>query len=314
MKIFDKKNVIITKIDEDDLLTFLLKMDIDDNNQPLYPLEVFTQEIMQVIPEYVFAQYEDPTLSYTGAVDKLREAANTIYKIKEFDLLRTVYLSDDATVKLKAQQELATLPYKNRGEFGELLLHFLLRDFKGTIPLISKVYFKDSNNVPAHGFDAVHISPNEKILWLGESKLYSDGKEGIKALLDDLNKHLKTEYIDDQFVLIAKNLKNNSIPQREYWIKEIAAASSLREKLSFINIPILCVYEHDIYDRFADTTLQDAADYHEMNVRELKKYFDDKNTNHLKDRCNIVLLLFPVKSKNDLVKKLHERLWHMQSM
>ena len=46
--------------------------------------------------------------------------------------------------------------------------------------------------MPAHGFDAVHVSTNEKILWLGESKLYDDSKEGIKALVKDLNEHINT--------------------------------------------------------------------------------------------------------------------------
>ena len=39
------------------------------------------------------------------------------------------------------------------------------------------------------GFDAVHVSASENILWLGESKLYGDSKEGIKALVKDLNEH-----------------------------------------------------------------------------------------------------------------------------
>jgi hypothetical protein len=30
-----------------------------------------------------------------------------------------------------------------RGEFGELILHLLLRDFHDTVPLLSKIYFKD---------------------------------------------------------------------------------------------------------------------------------------------------------------------------
>lgn len=42
---------------------------------------------------------------------------------------------------------------------------------------------------------------------------------------------------------------------------------------------MLCTYENDIYTRFGDLNGQDAIDYHELNVRELKKYFDDKN-NH----------------------------------
>ncbi|WP_330558188.1 Hachiman antiphage defense system protein HamA [Acutalibacter sp. 1XD8-33] len=42
------------------------------------------------------------------------------------------------------EEEIKKLGGSRRGEFGELILHLLLRDFKNTIPLISKVYFKDS--------------------------------------------------------------------------------------------------------------------------------------------------------------------------
>lgn len=84
--------------------------------------------------------------------------------------------------------------------------------------------------MPAHGFDAVHVSNNEKILWLGESKLYDDSKEGIKALVKDLNEHINTDYLNDQFVIIKKNLDNNSIPVREEWINTITNCTKLSEK------------------------------------------------------------------------------------
>ena len=144
-------------------------------------LEEFAKELINVVPEYVFAQYEDTEINSINAVEKIGEAARSIYKIKEFDLMRKYYLEND----LEAKKALDNLPYKKRGEFGELILHMLLRDFKGTIPLVSKVYFKDSSGVPAHGFDTVHISPDEKILWLGESKLYKKGKRGISELIND---------------------------------------------------------------------------------------------------------------------------------
>lgn len=148
-------------------------------------LEEFAKVVMEVIPEYVFANYENDEINNLNAVGKLREAAHSIYKIKEFELMRRYYMNGD----LQAKQELDKSAYKNRGEFGELILHLLLRDFKGTIPLISKVYFKDTSGVPAHGFDTVHISPDEKVLWLGESKFYGNGKVGIRQLLVDLEQH-----------------------------------------------------------------------------------------------------------------------------
>lgn len=201
-KIFDKKNIILLKINEADLNSFLIDTDLNDDGVHRYMLEEFAKELINVVPEYVFAQYEDTEINSINAVEKIGEAARSIYKIKEFDLMRKYYLEND----LEAKKALDNLPYKKRGEFGELILHMLLRDFKGTIPLVSKVYFKDSSGVPAHGFDTVHISPDEKILWLGESKLYKKGKRGISELINDLNEHFKKEYLNEQFLIIKKIL------------------------------------------------------------------------------------------------------------
>jgi hypothetical protein len=213
-----------------------------------------------------------------------------------------------------AQEELEKLPYQKRGEFGELILHLVLRDFHGTIPLISKVYFKDSFGPPAHGFDAVHISPKEKILWLGESKFYDNSKRGISALINDIKIHFTNNYLNEQIVIIKKNLECNDITQREEWINTLNNTSKLSDRLDIINIPLLCTYPHDIYQLYSDLNSQEAITYHETDVRSLKKYFDDHNDHKLKDKLNIILILFPVNDKIKFVKILHEKLWHMQSM
>lgn len=309
-RIFDKKNVILLKVDEADLSSFLIDTDIGDDGISRYMLEDFARVVMEVIPEYVYANYQNQRITALNAVDKLREAAHSIYKIKEFDLMRQYYLNGD----LQAKEELDNSTYKNRGEFGELILHLLLRDFKETIPLISKVYFKDSSGVPAHGFDIVHISPDKKELWLGESKFYTNGKNGIKELLKDLDEHFKKEYLEEQFIIIKKNLECNEIPQRQQWIKELSQCTKLSDKLNMINIPMLCTYEHDIYEKFADVNIPEAINYHELNVRELKSYFDTENKHPLKARLNVILFLFPVKSKRELITLLHEKLWHMQNL
>lgn len=309
-RIFDKKNVILIKIQEEDLKSFLIDIDIDDNGNGLYLLDDFSRAIINTIPEYVFANYENPEIPQTDAVEKLRIAAHSIYKIKDYDLMRRWYLEND---KL-AFDELRKSGSQRRGEFGELLLHLLLRDFKGTLPLISKVYFKDSMGVPAHGFDLVHVSPKEEILWLGESKFYTDSKRGINELIKDLTNHFRREYLNEQFIIIKKNLDNNSIPQRDEWINNLNECNKLGDKLKMINIPMLCIYQNDIYDCFSDMNDYDAVTYHESNVRDLKKYFDTLNNHPLKDKLNVILLLFPIRSKKELVTKLHEQLWHMQNI
>ena len=262
-KVFDRNNVILLRIDEADLNSFLIDMDIGDDGASRYMLEEFAKVVMEVIPEYVFANYENDEINNLNAVGKLREAAHSIYKIKEFELMRRYYMNGD----LQAKQELDKSAYKNRGEFGELILHLLLRDFKGTIPL-----------------------------------------------LVDLEQHFKKEYLDEQFIIIKKNLECNNIPQRQQWIEELSNCNKLSDKLDMINIPMLCTYENDIYSKFENLNGQDAINYHEVNIRELKKIFDDENEHPLKSRLNVILLLFPVKNKKELIKILHEKLWHMQNI
>lgn len=309
-RIFDKKNIIISKIQEDDLNSFLIDFDMGDDGKALYQLEEFTKAIVNTIPEYVFAQYENLDIPQTDAVEKIREAAKSMYKISDYDLMRRWYLENDMSVKSRIDQ----IGVSRRGEFGELILHLLLRDFKNTIPLISKVYFKDAAGVPAHGFDAVHITPQDGIMWLGESKFYTDSKLGIKKLLEDLNQHFKRDYLNEQFVIIKKNVENNSIPQRDEWIEKLTHCNKLSDKLNMINIPLLCTYPHDIYELFDSFESDESIEYHKKNIYELKDYFESRNNHPLKNNLNIILLLFPIRDKKELMIKLHERLWHMQNM
>ena len=98
-RIFDKKNVILLKVNEDDLNTFLVDMDIDDEGNPKYCLDDFTKAICNTIPEYVFAQYEDPNIPQNDIVEKLREAAHCIYKIKDFQLMKQWCVDKDINYK-----------------------------------------------------------------------------------------------------------------------------------------------------------------------------------------------------------------------
>ena len=205
-KIFDKKNVILIRVDDSDLASFLVDSDINDMGNYEWRMKELAEAIINVVPEYVFANHMGGSILQSDIIELVRESARAIYKVKEYELMRRCCVDNDKN----ALQEWQKSGYVNRGEFGELLLHLLLREYKGTIPLISKVYFKDSPGVPAHGFDAVHITPDEQILWLGESKLYGDVKKGLKELLKDLDKHFKKDYINEQFSIIKKNLENTT--------------------------------------------------------------------------------------------------------
>ena len=300
---FGSEKVIKQQISEAELTTYLVGFDINDKGGKEYRWKDLTNKIMLALHEFAFGIHNGDKTLNTETYQKLCEAANSIYKIHGFQQVRDLYLNGghiDDNVKDK---------YLRRGEFGELILHLLLRDFHQTIPLLSKIYFKDSLGHTVHGFDAVHVQPSTKTLWLGESKLYIDGNNGVKALSEDIVEHFKQDYLNNEFSLISKKIKLfDNIPEKEYWLNLMDNCTKLSDKLNAINIPLLCVYTSDNFSKYDDESIAAFIQEYEDEVRGLKAHFDRNNNHPLKTNLNIILLLFPVKCKIELVKRLHRKL------
>jgi len=305
---FGSEKVIIQHISDADFKTYFIGFDIDDKKVRYYRLENLVNLLEKVIPEFAFGYHEGETVSLTQITDKLRDAAKSIYKIKEFEEARKMYLCGNCISDDDKEKE-----YLKRGEFGELILHLLLRDFHNTVPLLSKIYFKDSYSSTVHGFDAVHVQPETKTLWLGESKIYVSGKKGIEALIEDIKNHFRHDYLHDEFTIVSKKLKHlDNIPEKEYWLKLMDQHTKLSDVLSAVTIPLLCTYSSDNFKKYNDETSTAFIKDYESEVRGLKDYFDKHNDHPLKTELNIILLLFPVRCKNELVKRMHEKLDHLQ--
>ena len=100
-RIFDTKNVILLKVNEDDLLSFLVDTDILDTGDYDWRIEDFIDAIINVVPEYVFADYIGESIPITQVIGRLREAAKSIYKIKDYELMYKAYaLKDEAAMVL----------------------------------------------------------------------------------------------------------------------------------------------------------------------------------------------------------------------
>jgi len=253
-------------------------------DQQKFRLTPLVDVIRNVIPEFSLGYHCGTMIGLTSMVEKLKEAAEIVYM---------------------------TDKYQKRGEFGELILHLLLRDFRNTIPLISKMYFKDNHDVPAHGFDGVQISIEGSIkkLWLGESKLYKSGEAGISDLLNDIKKHVNEDYIRREFSLISKKLPE-SIPEIEYWRNLMDKHQRLDVIFDGIVIPMLCTYNSSIFTRHTDNTRQYFIDF-ENECKELFEKFDNKRP---ASQVEIILLLLPVPSKDELNNQIHKRLKAIQEI
>ncbi len=276
---FKSENVLTEQISENGLKAY--HVGFDQNQFRLQPL---VDIIRNVIPEFSLGYHSGMSIPLTEMVERLKEASET------------VYLTDK---------------YKTRGEFGELILHLLLRDFHDTIPLISKIYFEDSYDVPAHGFDGVQVtvSNDNKKLWLGESKLYSSGKDGVKELAKDIEKHVTGEYLKREFTLISRKLPDN-IPDIEYWRNLMDKHQRLDVIFSNIVIPMVCTYSSDLFKNHNDNTKEYFDDF----VKEMNELFEHFSKHKPDTNVEIILLLLPVPNKNELNKELDNRLKKMQQI
>lgn len=165
-----RSGVLVLKFDEDDVNTVLMNTDIENDGSLKYAYDNFADAFSENILEYAFAYADIPRNQITK---KQREAAQSLLKLHEIEKLR-YYLEHDVP---EEDWEPAFLRwYEKRGVLGEIVLHMFLKEFKNTIPLISKMYFKDSFSQEAKGFDAVHVSQDSLTLWLGETKFYKAWK------------------------------------------------------------------------------------------------------------------------------------------
>lgn len=325
MSIFDSEKILSFQQKSKDLNIYFAGFDLGN-----FRYKELIEQLQKAIVDFAYGFHEG-ILENSYNIDILRESAKSLYAIKEFEDVRKIYIDDNSSIDDSIDNK-----YLKRGEFGELILHLLLRDFHNAIPLLSKIFLKDSYGHAVHGFDSVHVAPDINTpskfsLWFGESKLYHSGKAGVKALTKDIEEHFNADYLRSEFALISKKKESfvaldkfqDMNKQQEYeeflklkdeWYDKLDSSNKLEDILSSVTIPMLCTYSSDTFNKFKDEQSQEFKDELSSEIATIKEYFDTNLTIPIPTSLNIILFLFPVPSKNELVKRLHTKLSHMQAM
>lgn len=339
---FGINEIIVQKINDAKFKAFYVGFDLGSCR-----LGPFCDILLDALVDFAYGYHCGILKTYDRR--KLIEAARSIYKIQSYQDAKWTYVDNDSVLddnELKAEDK-----YKKRGEFGELILHVILRDCFYTTPLISKIFFKDTDGVTVHGFDAVHIGPElpsmaSPSLYLGESKIYyrgngNAGKFGIQDLIDDIKSHFKCDFLKREFAVISK--KRNTYPileeysdentkrdyenylrQREYWHTTLQAISEGKSRfddlLPSVTIPLICTYQSDIFKKCPTDTHPDFTTEFEAEANSLKEKFEEllsaiekEDGEPIKTDLNIILILIPIPSKKDLIKMLHQKLYNQQN-
>lgn len=203
--------------------------------------------------------------------------------------------------------------YKRRGEFGELFLHGVLRDFYNAEPAVSKIYFLDGPNETAKGFDAVHVvvrDDGELDLWLGEAKLYANMNSAIREIVQSLHDHVSNDFLRREFLAVS-NKFDDSWPHTERLLELLDDNTSLDVIIDRLVMPVLLTYQSSIVgsfdkvsDQYVAELIQEAKGAWAIFTRELGSAYPITV-------CFIVLPLLETKRVRDLA---HETLMAYQKL
>ena len=172
--------------------------------------------LLEWLPEYALPE-EELQVNHANSLLKINQAAVRVYTSQK---------------------------YAKRGEAGEIALHAICRDFFGTIPISPRVFYKSASNDVVKAFDMVHArfpkgAPIE--IWLGESKLYEDGKAAIADAIASIRSHIDAGFLTNEKLLLGPQIPK-STPQYEELIKLFSKQATLDQLLgqSVFVIGIFC--------------------------------------------------------------------------
>lgn len=234
----------------------------------------FANHVMQWLPEFALNYQEVRSMSAHNAVALLQKAARSIYQ---------------------------TSKYEGRGEFGELILHIILRQCFNTAPAISKIFFKDSSNDTVKGFDSVHVVYDgvKLDLFLGEVKFYKNINDAINDVIAELDLHTKSNYLRSEFSAILNKI-DSEFPLASQLRELLHSNKSLDTIVDRIVIPVLLTYESETISKFNRVT-EDFKEALENEINDNWKKFSKKK---LPIDFRIELILLPLKSKKSFISSL----------
>lgn len=238
----------------------------------------FASHLIEWLPEFCLKFSEIEGVGSHNMVKLLRMAASNVYDTEKF---------------------------KNRGEIGELILHAIVRQEFHTMPLISKIFYKDSPNDTVKGFDCVHIIENngELELWLGEVKFYQDFKSASRDVCAELEAHVQSTYLRKEFIAICNKLDDRH-PESTSVASLLNKNTSLDKIFSRIVFPVLITYE-------SETVKSNTSLCLEM-IDGLKKETSE-NYRHFKEKIPdlksaIHLIMVPLGQKEKLINAFDNEL------
>lgn len=208
-------------------------------------------------------------------------------------------------IQIAAKRVYATKKSASRGELGEILLHAICRQFSGTFPTVSKVYYKTSSNDVVKGFDLVHtryVEKNKELqLWLGEAKFYKNGSRAVTEAIESITTHLKAGFLKNEKILLGGKISKDTpgYSKLEWLFEKDTPLDKIFER---IIIPIMIAYNSEHASSY-----QEDISYNNNILSEIMA-FQKRFKGSLPKNISIYCFYVPMDSKQSLVASFDKKL------
>lgn len=213
----------------------------------------------------------------------------------------------------------------NTGEFGELILYLILRDFFDAPQVVCKMSLKTNPNLPVFGADALHMGfiGSTMVLYHGESKMFSDKTpnnaieksiQSSKAFLKNKKSKNGARARDFEINLISSHF---SIPQCSEEQKKaiLAYLNPLKKEHNNSKDVAVCLvgFDMDFYKQHhtLDGIEQLFAEKYRSQIDEATNIFESQVKKQSLSQYNFHFILLPFESITDFREKFLEILDEM---
>lgn len=204
-------------------------------------------------------------------------------------------------------------------ELAEILLYGIMKEHYGALPVVPKIFYKQSINDNAKGADSVHIVVKDEdyTIWFGEAKFYNSFDDTrFDTIIKSVAATLQTDKLKKENSIIVgvrdmdKLIQNENI--RKCIKNDLNNRNSIDELKPKLHIPILILHECSITQNqkiLNDNYKEQIIKYHKERAEAyFKKHIVKlKSTINLYEKITFHLILFPVPCKKDIVDRFVKR-------
>lgn len=209
-------------------------------------------------------------------------------------------------------------------ELAEIILYGIMKHHYNALPVVPKIFYKQNSQDNAKGADCVHIvleGENDFSIWFGEAKFYNSIKdERLAEIIQSVENSLQREKLQKENSIITNVsdidffIENGT---RKEYIREILASGTTTDSLKpKLHIPILVVYECTITsanNMMSKIYRDEIISYHKQRAESyFKKQIAKLSTIHLYSEITFHIILFPVPTKDEIVKTFVANVKHFK--